>query len=211
MTGPGGVLLLGAGGHARAVLEVLRDSGWPDPVAVLDDNPVRAPLLGLPVRGPLSLAARLRAEGVTAAHVALGDNARRLALAEELLRLGFELPVLRHPSAVIAGSAVLGAGSLAMPRAVVGAACRVGRLVILNTGSILEHDGVVADAAHLAPGCVLGGGVAVGARALVGLGAAVAPGQCIGADAVVGAGAAVLAAVPEGARVGGVPARPLQG
>jgi serine acetyltransferase len=46
-------------------------------------------------------------------------------------------------------------------------------------------------------------------RALVGAGATVAPNLQIGADAVVGAGAAVLADVPDGARVGGVPARRL--
>jgi sugar O-acyltransferase (sialic acid O-acetyltransferase NeuD family) len=204
------IVLIGAGGHGRAVLQAMRDAGWPDPV-VLDDNPASPPLLGLPVRGPVSLAASLRAQGLGAAHVALGDNSRRAALGQALLEMGFELPVLRHPSAVVAGSATLGPGSLAMPRCVVGAAARVGRHVILNSGCILEHDGVVEDAAHLAPGCVLGGGVRVGAGALVGLGAAIRPGLRIGAGAVVGLGAAVIADVAAGRRVAGVPAVELGG
>jgi UDP-perosamine 4-acetyltransferase len=82
--------------------------------------------------------------------------------------------------------------------------------VILNTGCIVEHDATIGDAAHVAPGAVLGGGVRVGARALVGLGASLRPGVCIGADAVVGVGAAVVADVAPQARVGGVPAAPLR-
>jgi UDP-perosamine 4-acetyltransferase len=52
--------------------------------------------------------------------------------------------------------------------------------------------------------------VQVGARGLVGVGSAVRPGIRIGADATIGAGSAVVADVPDGARVGGAPARPLR-
>jgi sugar O-acyltransferase (sialic acid O-acetyltransferase NeuD family) len=186
------LLLLGAGGHGRAVLELLRDAGLPEPAGVLDDDPDSAGLPGIPLLGPLAMAGSLRRQGLAAAHVALGRNARRAALGAWLRTLGYALPVLRHPSAIVAGTARIGEGSVLLPRVVVGAAAEVAALVILNTGCIVEHDAQVGEAAHVAPGAVLGGGVRVGARALVGLGASVRPGVRIGAGAVVGVGAAVL-------------------
>ncbi|UPY36989.1 NeuD/PglB/VioB family sugar acetyltransferase [Sediminicoccus sp. KRV36] len=193
------ILILGAGGHGRAVCEAARDAGFA-PRGFLD---ARAPLpevLGLPVLGD------------EAAHdggpllIALGGNALRLEAAR---RLACPLPVLLHPSVIRARSAEVAEGAVIMPRAVLGALARIGRLALINTGAIIEHDVVVEAGAHVGPGAILCGGVRVGMRAVVGAGAVVGPNLSIGADAVVGAGAAVLADVPPGAVVAGVPARPL--
>lgn len=194
------ILILGAGGHGRAVCEAARDAGF-SPRGFLDAQAPLPDMLGLPVLGN------------EAAHdggpllIALGRNAARL---EAAARLACPLPVLRHPSAICARSAELAEGAVVMPRVVLGALARIGRLALINTGAIIEHDVVVGEGAHVAPGAVLCGGVRVGARAMVGAGAVVAPNLVIGADAVVGAGAAVLAHVPPGATVAGVPARPLE-
>jgi UDP-perosamine 4-acetyltransferase len=75
---------------------------------------------------------------------------------------------------------------------------------------VADHDNLLEEACHVAPGCALAGQVRVGPRTLVGVGSAVRPGITIGADAVVGAGSAVVADVAPGARVGGAPARPLK-
>jgi sugar O-acyltransferase (sialic acid O-acetyltransferase NeuD family) len=193
------VVILGAGGHGMAVCEAARDAGF-EVAGFLDRRAPLPAVLGLPVLG------------TEAAHdgspllLGLGTNAVRLAAA---LRLGGPLPVLFHPSAVRARSAELAEGAVVMPRAVLGAQARIGRLALVNTGAIVEHDAELAEGAHAGPGAVLCGGVRIGARALVGAGAVVAPGVFIGADAVVGAGAAVMADVAPGGRVGGVPARPI--
>lgn len=193
------VVILGAGGHGRAVCEAARDAGF-SPRGFLDARAPLPDMLGLPVLGD------------EAAHdggpllLALGGNAARLAAAQ---RLGCALPVLLHPSAIRAGSAEVAEGAVIMPRVVLGALARIGRVALINTGAIIEHDVVVEEGAHVAPGAVLCGGVRVGARAMIGAGAVVAPNLSIGADAVVGAGAAVLADVPGGAVVAGVPARPV--
>ncbi|PWC30147.1 NeuD/PglB/VioB family sugar acetyltransferase [Teichococcus aestuarii] len=201
------LLILGAGGHGRAVLELLRDAGFPPPLGVLDDGPASPGLPGVPHLGPLSRMAALRAEGAAAAHVALGHNATRRRLGEALLALGYALPALRHPSAIVAGSATLGAGSVAMPRSVAGAAARLGAHSILNTGAILEHDAVTGPGCHIAPGAVLGGGVRLGAEVLVGILAGIKPGTAVGDGATIALGAAVVGDVPAGATVSGVPAR----
>ncbi|ONG51120.1 hypothetical protein BKE38_16625 [Pseudoroseomonas deserti] len=209
------LLFIGAGGHGRALLELLRDAGLPPPGGVLDDAAdcpgLACPgLPPVPWLGPVARAAELFSrKDFDSAHVALGRNALRRQVGESLAAIGYALPVLRHPSAVIAGSARIGPGSAILPRAVVGAAVEVGTCAILNTGSIAEHDSVIGPACHLAPGSVLGGGVRLGAEVLVGILAGVKPGLRIGDGAVIGMGSAVLADVAPGQEVGGVPARPL--
>ncbi|MDB5413398.1 MAG: hypothetical protein JWR10_1733 [Rubritepida sp.] len=191
------VLILGAGGHGRAVCEAARDAGF----TVLGFLDGRAPLpdmLGLPVLGPES------AYGGSALLIALGDTTARLAAAA---RLGCALPVLLHPSAIRARSADIAEGAVVMPRVVLGAQARIGRLALINTGAIVEHDVVVEEGAHVAPGAILCGGVRIGAGAMVGAGAVIAPNVTVGAGAVIGAGAAVIADVAPGSCIGGVPAR----
>ncbi len=201
------LLILGAGGHARALVELIRALGGWRVVAVLDANPEAPPVLGEPVLGNETLLPRLRVQGLAQAVVAIGHNATRLAAAERLRRLGFGFPVLVHPSAVLAGSASLGEGTVVLPRVVLGAQARVGAFCILNSGCIVEHDALLEDGVHVGPGAVLPGHATLGARALMGTGSCAVVGVQVGADAIVAAGAVVAQAVAPGARVAGVPAR----
>lgn len=197
------VIVIGAGGHARPVLEALRLLGI-RVAALLDEAPDRPPVLGQPVIGGLAQLQGIRAVG---AIIAIGHNATRLRLADAARAAGLALPVLIHPAALVSPHATLGEGTQVMARVVIGPDASLGPLCLINTGAIVEHDCALGEGVHLGPGSVLCGGVAIGARTLVGAGATVAPGQRIGADAVLGAGVAVVGAVPDGARFASVPAQ----
>lgn len=203
-----GVVVLGAGGHAKVVLEVLREQGR-RVHGLVDADPTPRQVLGVPVLGDDAILPQLRTQGVTEAFVALGDNQLRLRLAAKLSALGFSMPPAVSSSSTVSRSAQLGQGALVAPRAVINAEASVGDQTIINTGAVVEHDCRIDAGAHLGPGAVLTGAVCVGEAAFVGAGATVIPGRRIGAGALVAAGACVTLDVADHARVAGVPARPI--
>lgn len=206
----GRLVLLGAGGHARVVLDAARLAGWTID-GLIDRDASGREIDGARVLGDDMALGKLRKRGATHAVVAVGSvrpGALRAELFARLVSAGLEPAVIVHPSATISGSASVGRGSVVLAGAIINPGAVVGRNVIVNTGAVVEHDSVVGDDVHLSPRSVLGGNVTVEAGAHVGIGAVVIQGLTIGAGALVAAGATVVDNVPPGTTVLGVPARP---
>jgi len=204
------VVIYGAGGQARVLLELMDRAGICPIAGILDDNPEFAGLKidGIPVLGPIDrLASLIRVHRIHRAVIAVGNNIHRKKLADHARALGLRLPVLIHPQAYVSPTAKLGEGTVVMAGAVVSAHVTMGELGIINTRASVDHDCLLGDCVHIAPGVALAGGVTVGNGALIGVGAAVIPGLCIGDDSVVGAGAVVIRDVPSNTTVVGNPAR----
>jgi len=204
------IVVVGAGDHAKVVVETLWSIGNFEVVGLVDPSFTCTEVLGLFVLGGDELLPGLLQQDVSAAIIAIGSNSKRQQIGQSLLKMGFVLPPVIHPSAHISPSATIGQGTIVMPRAVVGTLSIVNELAIINTGAIVEHDNNIGNAAHIAPGAALAGRVQVGDRALVGVGSAVRPGISIGSDSVVGVGSAVVEDVPSGKTVAGSPARELR-
>lgn len=204
---------VGAGGHARCVIEAIDSADVLQVVALMDGD---AALVGSRVLGRPVLAqeegAALRAEGVENAFVGVGgiaDPGPRRAVAAALREAGFRLPPIVHATAVVAESATVEDGAHVLAGAIVGPGAIVGRDAIVNAGAIIGHDVRLGECAHVASGARIAGDTRVGAGAHVGTGAIVIQQRTIGDGAVIGAGAVVLDDVGPGERVGGIPARPL--
>jgi sugar O-acyltransferase (sialic acid O-acetyltransferase NeuD family) len=186
------------------VIDTLFRLGWSsNAITVRDANPARAAalVLGCVVHCPDTPDLSKTAQ----AHMAIGSNAARRALAK---RLGGPLEWLSivHPLASVAYEAQIGDGSFIASFAVVGPSSCIGSHAIINHGAVVDHDCRVGDFSHIAPNATLGGGVIVGQSVLIGAGAVVLPGLEIGDGAIIGAGAVVTRTVPAGETWVGNPA-----
>ena len=206
------ILGLGAGSHAKSLLEAIRSQGTFAAVALVDDDPHRSAteLLGVPVASDPNALERLQGDGVGHAFVGVGgtsDSAARQRVFERLRDAGFELPPILHATAVVSPLARVSDGAQILAAATVNVDADIGNGSIVNTGAIVEHDCRIGAHAHIAPGARLAGLVTVADGAHVGIGAVAIEGVRIGAGAFVAAGAVVVRDVDDGVRVAGVPAR----
>jgi sugar O-acyltransferase (sialic acid O-acetyltransferase NeuD family) len=202
----GRLVILGAGGHGRAVADLARACGWT--VAGFTERaqgPSRADVLG----GDEDVPALIEGGRADGAALGVGNTAlrRRVELFQRLRTLRICTPSLVHPGATASPSCRVGDGTVVFAACVLGAAVEIGENAVLYSGVLVEHDCRVGDHAYLSPGVILSGAVVVEPGAFVGAGAIVLPGLSIGENAVVGAGAVVTTDVPPGRTVIGSPAR----
>lgn len=202
------LVILGAGGHARVILDIVTRAGLAREVGFVAqaDSAERAAAAGFNVFGTED---QLAALDVDAAIIGIGDNWTRARVAERArgLRPDVKFVTAVHPSAVIASTARIGDGTVVMAGAIVNPGAQIGRHCIVNTGAVVDHDVVLEDFVSVGPRAALGGMVHVGAYTAIGIGAVASHGVVIGAHAVVGAGAAVVRDIPERVVCYGVPCR----
>jgi sugar O-acyltransferase (sialic acid O-acetyltransferase NeuD family) len=207
------VIVFGAGGHARVVIECLQAQGVViHGVLARDAAAHGTALLGAPILGDDTLLPTLRGQGVDCFVVGVGgvrDNTARRRLFEAGLAAGLRPFTVRHPTAICSPSATIADGAQLLPGSIVNASAVIEENVIVNTGAIVEHGCVVEAHTHVATGARVAADVRIGRAAHIGAGATIRQGLVVGTEAVVGAGAAVTRDVPPHAVVAGVPARPL--
>lgn len=197
-----GVIVFGAGGHAKVVVSTLLAAAIPV-AAVVDDDRGKwgKSILGFPVTGcdpEKDLAGR---RGV----IAIGDNRTREGLEKRFPGVLWETVV--HPHAWVHPSVTLGAGTVVFAGAVIQPDTVIGRHCIVNSRASIDHDCSVGDYCHIAPGVCLAGEVSVGEGAFLGIGSVVIVGKEVGAWSIIGAGGAVTSDIPAHVTAVGVPAR----
>ena len=206
------IVVFGAGGHAKVVVDVLAQMKRYEVVALLDDSAALhgTRRWGFKVWGGREQFSTLRKRSVRGLIVGLGDNQRRQSVYEEAAKAGVKLITAVHPSVHLGGRVTIGAGSLLVAGTVINVDAVIGENVIINTGATVDHDCRIGAHVHLSPGVHLAGGVTVGELTHIGIGAVVLPNVQVGRACIVGAGAVVLDSVPDGAVVAGNPARPIK-
>lgn len=197
------LILLGAGGHAKVLLALVREAGW-TVRGVCDPGLAQAGIatwLGVPVMGGDEALDSVRPDECGLLHgigQLVGQSLRR-TLYERMRERGFRFPAVVHPTAWVAPDVSLAEGVQIMAGAILQPDCLIGENTIINTRAVIDHDCVVGRHVHVAPAATLCGGVCIGDRVFVGSGATLIQGLRVGADAVIGAGTTLRRDLPEGA------------
>ncbi len=198
---PTTLIIYGGGGHAKALIELIRAEGKYTVHGILDDGlPAGSQVLDIPVLGNASLLPELRRKGIGLAVNAvggIGNIAPRLRVYENLRSGGFQCPTVIHPRAYIEPSARIGEGGQIFFNAYIGSEVTIGFGCIINTGAIVSHDCQLSDYVNLSPGAILAGNVSVDERTLIGMGVTVNLNVQVGAGSRVGNSAVVKEDVPE--------------
>ena len=206
---PTELLVIGAGGHAKVVIEAIQENSQARCIILADQDKTK---VGQKVLGKLAIQnlnswAKLPMQ----CHVAIGDNRIRQQLNIEAMEQGKQPLTVMHTNASVSPSACLGSGSFVAAKVVISAEAKIEEGCIINHGSIVDHDCRIGAYSHIAPNATLGGGVDVGRRCLIGAGAVLLPGIKLGDDVTVGAGSVVVKDISSGEVVYGVPAKCLNG
>lgn len=196
------VIIIGAGGHARVIADIVDLSGH-HVLGFLDDH-LTGNYSGSPVLGKVSDFARFR-DSVRFV-IGVGDNEGRRHLAD-LLGAACRFYAAVHPAATIARSATIGDGAVVMAHAVINPDTHIGPHAIINTSASVDHDCRIAAFAHISPGATLAGTVAIGEETWIGAGAVIINNINICDKCVIGAGSLVLADIKRPGMYYGSPAR----
>ncbi len=203
---PTALVIYGAGGHGKALADLLGVLKTYQIVGFVDDGRLQADqIMGLPFLGGSEVLPDLYRQGVRLAANAvggIGNVAVRLKVFEKLAQAGFVCPAVVHPTAWVEPSAHLSPGVQVFAHAYVGSEAVVGFGAIVNTGAIVSHDCRLGEVVNLSPGAILAGEVIVGAGALIGMGVTVNLQVEIGDFAKVGNGATVKQNIPKNGIVG---------
>ena len=186
--------LYGASGHAKVIMDILA-ANHIRLEALIDDNPERNTLLGVPVlHTPPTHAEYL---------ISIGNNRVRALIAEKLHQLGAAFITAIHPSALISPHATIEEGSVVMQGAIIQTCAQIGKHCIINTGASVDHECIIGDFVHISPHATLCGNVQVGEGTWIGAGSTIIQGITIGKNSIVGAGSVVTHPVPDGVLVAG--------
>lgn len=194
------LIIIGASGHGKVVVDIAKKSGYTD-IVFLDNDQNILSCLGYPVIGSEEMVAELAGD----LFIAVGKAEIRKRLMERLCDRYF--PVLIHPNAVIADDVIIGAGTVVMAGTVINPGARIGTGCIINTSSSIDHDCDIADYCHISVGAHLCGTVKVDSLTWIGAGATISNNITICGRCMIGAGAVVIRNVEESGTYIGIPAK----
>lgn len=185
------IVLVGFGGHAKSVADCIEREGKYHIVGYTD---VKASSDRYRYLGTDDALEAIFAGGIANAVVGIGYMGKgtiRQKLYGNLKDIGFNLPVIIDPSAVVSSTAIIDEGSFIGKGAVVNAEASIGKMAIINTKALVEHECIVEDFAHVAVGAILCGQVNVGEAAFIGANATIIQCRNVNAGAIIPAGEVV--------------------
>ena len=205
-------VVIGSGGHCRAVLSILKSDKTRKIKGIIDleKHTHGEIIMGIPVIGSVEYLQNLPTDSVDI-FLAIGSNSLRSVWWEKIKELGFMLPNLISPFAYIDPTSSLGEGNVICANSFIGPEARLGKNNLINTSAVIEHEVEIGSHCHLAPSSTIAGRSLIGDKCFFGAGAIVINGITIVSETVVGAGATVIKNISRPGIYVGIPSRLKEG
>lgn len=203
-------IILGAGGHARVLIDTLRMQGTDILGITIPNADVHSgKFMDITIIGDDHEVERFRGQNIRLVNGvgSIKSPVIRKKLFEQFKAKGFFFADAIHPSAVISHDVTLAEGIQIMAGVIIQTGTVIGYNTIINTKASVDHECSIGSHVHIAPGVTISGGVDIGDNVHIGTGATIIQGIKIGSNSVVGAGSVVIHDVPECATVVGIPAK----
>lgn len=202
-------IIIGAGGHSKVIIDATKKNGYE--IVGLTDNNVKkgSIILGCEVIGNDDTLKEIYLDGICKAFMGIGHVGYpqvRNDVFKRIKKLGYEFPKLINPFSYIGEDVLIGEGTFIAAKAVVNAEATIGRLCVINSASVIEHEVKIKDGVHVAPNATVLGGAYVGENTFIGAGSTIIQSIKIGDNCIIGAGSVVLNDIPDNCVAVGVPA-----
>lgn len=204
------VIVLGAGGHAKVLIDALIKQGATI-VGIVDSDCKKngRQILDVDIIGDDATVLRYSKDKIYLVNGigSVGSTRLREKIFMKFISQGYRFPVVVHPSAIIANDVEILEGAQVMAGVVIQTGAVIGQNTIVNTKASIDHDCIIKSHVHISPGVTICGGVSVGKGTHVGAGTTIIQGVEIGTNTIVGAGSLVLKNVADNKKIYGNPAK----
>jgi sugar O-acyltransferase (sialic acid O-acetyltransferase NeuD family) len=205
------LMILGAGGHAKVLIDILKNQERVEIIGIVDTN---SSLHGTEIANVNVLGGEEIISQYSFSQIQLVNGLgsilspdRRQGVYEKFKNRGYQFYSVIHPFVSISKHVTLGEGVQIMAGSIIQTECVIAENVLINTGVTIDHECQIAKHVHIAPGCVLSGNVIIHEACHIGVGAVIIQGVCVGKHCCVGAGTLVLKNLPTNSKWVGVPAK----
>jgi sugar O-acyltransferase (sialic acid O-acetyltransferase NeuD family) len=203
------LLLVGAGGHCRSVIDSIDKSHYSNIVIVDLPEMIGKKIFAIPVVGTDDDVNLLFDDGYRQAVITVGSIGhpdKRIGLYTKMKKAGYQFPVIIDPTAIISKSnTFIAEGTFIGKGTIINAGVQIGAFSIINTGSIIDHDCIIGQFVHIGPGVRMSGGIHIHDNVHIGIGSTLIQSISVGKNAIIGAGSVVVSDIQEDVVAFGVP------
>lgn len=203
------VVIIGAGDHAKVLLDILLEQGT-NVIGFVDKNILKGTkIFGIPVLGDDEEVFKYKSNEILLVNGigSIGSLHLRKKMYDFFKEKGYTFLTVVHPFSHVSNRSFIGEGVQILPGVVINIDAKIGENTIINSNSTIEHGCIIGDNVHIAPGTTLSGCVSVGCETHIGTGSSVIQGVNIGNHVLIGAGSLVIRDIDNNSKVYGVPAK----
>ncbi|MCL1139593.1 NeuD/PglB/VioB family sugar acetyltransferase [Shewanella pneumatophori] len=194
------LILIGGGGHASVLLDILLSQGKNVIAYISPQNASNMALFKGITHHKSDEDINLYDASKVLIVNGLGHmpkNNLRSKVYTKFVNSGFKFTSVIADSAVISKYASIAGDAQILTGAIVNGGASIGRNTIINTAAIVEHDSVIKEHTHLAPNTTICGNSIIGAHCFIGSSATIIQGLEVGCHSIIGAGVTLLETVSE--------------